>query len=194
MLDEAKVKELGATWGRYKDIDGDGIPWRSIPGTAGPTYFTRGSGHNAMALYSERPEDYSGNMDRLSRKFQTAKTLVPAPIVHVEPGAKVGIIAYGSSDFAVQESRDQLLDEAGLKTSYLLLRAYPFTSGVEEFIRRHDRVYVVEQNHDGQMRKLLLMAIDPALVTRLRSVRHYDGLPIDARGITDALLKQEHAK
>jgi 2-oxoglutarate ferredoxin oxidoreductase subunit alpha len=108
-------------------------------------------------------------------------------------GASIGIIAYGSSDFAVQESRDQLRAESGLKTDYLRLRAYPFTPNVEDFIRSHDRVYVVEQNRDAQMLKLLRMDMDPALATKGRSVLHYNGLPIDARSITDAVLAQEKA-
>ena len=191
VLDEAKVKELGASWGRYKDVDGDGIPWRSLPGTPSPAFFTRGSGHNEMAQYSERPDDYVKNMERLVRKFDTAKTIVPGPVLEAEAGATVGVIAFGSSHWAVQESRDQLREEAGLKTDYLRLRAYPFSPDVEEFIRRHDRVYVVEQNRDGQMMSLLRMDVDPALQTKLRSVLHYNGLPIDARSITDAVRTLE---
>ena len=193
VLDEAKVKELGASWGRYKDVDGDGIPWRSLPGTNTPAFFTRGSGHNEMAQYTERPDDYVKNLDRLARKFETARTIIPAPVVESTPGAAVGIIAYGSSHFSVQESRDQLLDETGLPTSYLRLRAYPFTRAVEEFVRQYDRVYVVGQNRDGQMLSLLRMDLDPALATRLHSVRHYNGLPIDARSITDEITRQEKA-
>lgn len=191
VLTPDKVKELAGTWGRYKDLDGDGIPWRTLPGTGTPAFFTRGSGHNEMALYSEKAEDYTKNVDRLARKFDTAKTLVPAPVVQVEPAAKVGIIAYGSSHFAVEEARDQLREESRIETSYLRLRAYPFTPAVEDFIRRHDRVYVVEQNRDGQMMSLLRMDTDPASVVRLRSVLHYNGLPIDARSITDGILAQE---
>ena len=192
VLDEAKVKELSA-WGRYKDVDGDGIPWRTLPGTGMPAFFTRGSGHNEMAQYTERPDDYVKNLDRLARKFDTAKTIVPAPVLEAEAGASIGIIAYGSSHFAVQESRDQLNEEKGLKTSYLRLRAYPFTPAVEEFVRRHDRVYVVEQNRDGQMFTLLRMDLDAALATRMRSVLHYNGLPVDARSITDEITAQERA-
>jgi 2-oxoglutarate ferredoxin oxidoreductase subunit alpha len=181
-------------WGALnKDFEGDGIRWRSLPGTPAPAFFTRGSGHNEMAQYTERPDDYIKNLDRLARKFDTARTIVPAPVVAIEPGAKVGVIAYGSSDFAVEESRDQLQAERGLRTSYLRLRAYPFTPAVEEFIRQHDRIYVVEQNRDAQMLKLLRMEMDPALQTRLRSVLHYNGLPIDARSITDAIVAQESA-
>jgi 2-oxoglutarate ferredoxin oxidoreductase subunit alpha len=192
VLDEAKLKELGAAWGRYKDVDGDGIPWRSLPGSGMPAFFTRGSGHDERAAYSERPDDYVRNVDRLARKFETAKTLVPQPIADAVTGARVGIIAYGTSHWAVEESRDQLSEEARLSTSYLRVRAYPFSPAVDEFIRRHDRVYVVEQNRDAQMLSLLRMDIDPALQTRLRSVLHYNGLPIDARSITDGILAQEN--
>src|SRR5688572_17529658 len=191
VLDEAKVRELGATWGRYKDLDGDGIPWRTLPDTNTPAFFTRGSGHNAMAQYTERADDYVTNLDRLAKKFETARRLVPAPIDESVAGAKVGIIAYGSSHWAVTESRDQLQAEASLSTSYLRLRAYPFSEAVEDFVRRHERVYVVEQNRDAQMMSLLRMDLDPALQTRLRSVLHYSGLPIDARSVTVSILAQE---
>jgi 2-oxoglutarate ferredoxin oxidoreductase subunit alpha len=190
VLDEAKLKELG-TWGRYKDVDGDGIPWRTLPGTGMPAFFTRGSGHNEMAQYTERPDDYLKNLNRLVRKFETAKQLVPQPIVQDEPGAKVGIIAFGSSHWAVEESRDQLREEAHLPTSYIRVRAYPFTPELHDFIRRHDRVYVVEQNRDAQMLSLLRMDGEPQYATRLRSVLHYNGLPIDARSVTDGILAQE---
>jgi 2-oxoglutarate ferredoxin oxidoreductase subunit alpha len=190
VLDDARVRELGASWGRYKDVDGDGIPWRTLPGTGTPSYFTRGSGHNEMAQYTERPDDYVRNLDRLARKLDTARTLLPGPVVTEVAGASVGIIAFGSSHWAVEESRDQLREEHGLETSYLRLRAYPFTPAVDDFIRRYERVYVVEQNRDGQMLALLRMDGDPALATRLRSVRHYNGLPIDARSITDAIVEQ----
>jgi 2-oxoglutarate ferredoxin oxidoreductase subunit alpha len=194
VLDEAKVRELGASWGRYKDIDGDAIPWRSLPDTPAPSFFTRGSGHNAMAAYSERPDDYQNNLDRLARKFETAKSLVPPPVVDLKAGAKIGLVAYGSSNFAVEESRDQLREEQGIETSCLRLRAYPFTAVLEDFIRRHDRVYVIEQNRDAQMLSLMKMDGDPALATKLRSVLHYNGLPIDARSITDGILAHEGTK
>ena len=191
VLDEAKLRELAASWGRYKDVDGDGVPWRSVPGTGGPAFFTRGSGHNEIAQYSERPDDYVRNMDRLLRKFDTARTMVPAPVLQGDPAAKVGIIAFGSSHWAVEEAQDQLREEAGLHTSYLRLRAYPFTPVVDDFIRQHDRIYVVEQNRDHQMLSLLLMDGEAAFAPRLRSVLHYNGLPIDARSITDSILEQE---
>jgi 2-oxoglutarate/2-oxoacid ferredoxin oxidoreductase subunit alpha len=191
VLDEAKLRELAASWGRYKDVDGDGVPWRTIPGGVGPAFFTRGSGHNEMAQYTERPDDYVRNLDRLARKFDTARTLVPQPVVERDPQASVGIIAFGSSHWAVDEARDQLREEAGLKTSYLRLRAYPFTPAVDDFIRQHDRIYVVEQNRDHQMLSLLLMDGEAQHAARLRSVLHYNGLPIDARSITDGILLQE---
>jgi 2-oxoglutarate ferredoxin oxidoreductase subunit alpha len=193
VLDAEGAKALAGTWGRYKDVDGDGIPHRTLPGSGAPAFFTRGSGHNEMALYSERPDDYVKNVDRLARKFETAKTLVPQPIVQDVDGAKVGIIAYGSSHFAVEESRDQLREEHGIDAAYLRLRAYPFPSLVNEFITRYERVYVVEQNRDGQMLSLLRMDVDAASVVRLRSVLHYNGLPIDARSITDSIVAQEKA-
>jgi len=193
VLDEAKVRELGASWGRYKDVDGDGIPWRSLPGTNAPSFFTRGSGHNDQALYTERPDDYVKNLDRLAKKFDTAKGLIPKPILDAPKGARVGIIAFGSSDGAVQESRDQLREESQLQTAYLRLRAYPFTPEVEAFVRQYDRIYVVEQNRDAQMQSLLRIDLDPALATKLRSVRHYNGLPIDARSVTDGILSQERS-
>jgi len=132
-------------------------PYRTLPGTDHPkaAYFTRGSGHNEKALYSERPEDYQNLMERLARKFETARTLVPPALV-VETGkSKVGIIAYGTSDFAVTESRDQLKKEYGVEADYLRLRAYPFSREVRDFVASHERVYVVEQNRDAQMLSLL---------------------------------------
>ncbi len=194
VLDEAKLRELGATWGRYKDVDGDGIPWRSVPGTGMPSFFTRGSGHNEMALYTERSDDYVKNLDRLKRKFYTAKTIVPQPIVQEEAGAKIGIIAFGSSHWAVEEARDQLREESGIQTSYLRIRAYPFTPQIDEFIRKYDRIYVVEQNRDAQMLSLLLIDGEAQFAARLRSVLHYNGLPIDARSISDDILAQEKGR
>jgi 2-oxoglutarate ferredoxin oxidoreductase subunit alpha len=174
-------------------VDGDGIPWRSLPDTKAPGFFTRGSGHNEMAAYSERAEDYQNNLDRLSRKFETAKTLVPKPVVDIKAGAKVGIIGYGSSDFAILESRDQLREEHKLETSYLRLRAYPFTPELHDFIRRHDRVYLVEQNRDAQMLSLLLIDGDRTQSAKIQSVLHYNGMPIDARSVTDGIMAKERA-
>ena len=154
VLDDATLARIG-TWGRYEDVDGDGIPYRTLPATGQPAYFTRGSGHNAKGQYSERADDYVANMDRLRRKFDTARTLVPQPEIETVDGARIGLIAYGTSHWAVVESRDQLSDEGGLPTSYLRLRGYPFPDSVAAFIEAHDRVYVIEQNRDAQMLALL---------------------------------------
>jgi 2-oxoglutarate ferredoxin oxidoreductase subunit alpha len=147
-----------------------------------------------MAVYTERPDDYVRNVDRLAQKFHTARSFVPKPVVDHDPEAKVGIIAFGSSHWAVEEARDQLREETGLRTSYLRLRAYPFTAEVDEFIRQYDRIYVVEQNRDAQMLSLLLMDGEAQFAQRLRSVLHYNGLPIDARSITDDMLEQEGSR
>jgi 2-oxoglutarate/2-oxoacid ferredoxin oxidoreductase subunit alpha len=178
---------------RYKDVDGDAIPYRTLPGTDHPkaAYFTRGSGHNEKAAYTERPDDYQNLMERLGRKFDTARTLVPAPEVVQTGKSKIGLIAFGSSDFAVRESRDQLKKEYGLETDYLRLRAFPFSPEVAAFVASHTRVYVIEQNRDGQMLSLLKLDLSSDQVAKLRSVRHYDGLPLDARTVTDKLVLQE---
>lgn len=178
-------------WGRYADVDGDGIPYRSLPGQFGPAYFTRGSGHNAKAHYSEKPDDYTSNIDRLARKFETARAHVPAPEIDRRAGARVGIIAYGTSHWAIVESRDQLRDEAGVETSYLRVRAYPFTQDIGAFIDAHDRVYVVEQNRDGQLLGLLRQELSGTQIGKLASVRHYNGLPIDARSVTEEIRAHE---
>jgi 2-oxoglutarate ferredoxin oxidoreductase subunit alpha len=191
LLTPEKLKELGDGWGRYKDVDGDGIPYRTIPGDGMPSYFTRGSGHNAKGQYSERPDDYVENMDRLSRKFETARTHVPAPVVQSNPKAKIGLIGYGTSHFATEESRDQLLEETKVETSYFRLRAYPFTPELARFIDAHERVYVIEQNRDAQLLQLMKLELTPERQTKLRSVLHYSGLPIDARSVTDDVLAQE---
>ena len=178
---------------RYKDVDGDGIPYRTLPGTDHPkaAYFTRGSGHNEKALYTERPDDYQNLMERLARKFETARTMVPAPEVVQTGKSNIGLIAFGSSDFAVRESRDQLKKEYALETDYLRLRAFPFSPEVHAFIAAHSRVYVIEQNRDGQMLSLLKLDLSVDDVTKLRSIRHFDGLPLDARTVTDKLVLQE---
>jgi 2-oxoglutarate ferredoxin oxidoreductase subunit alpha len=190
LLTPEVLKRIGE-WGRYLDVDGDGIPYRTIPGDGMPAAFTRGSGHNAKGQYSERADDYVNNLDRLARKFETARAHVPKPEVHVDPQAKVGLVAYGSSHWAILESRDQLREEAGVVASYLRLRAYPFTRDLLEFIDAHDRVYVVEQNRDRQLLQLMRTELSPERIAKLRSVRHYNGLPIDARSVTDDLLAQE---
>jgi 2-oxoglutarate ferredoxin oxidoreductase subunit alpha len=192
ILSEEDLQRLGG-FARYKDVDNDGIPYRTLPGTnhAQAAYFTRGSGHNEKAQYSERPDDYVQNMDRLARKFETARSAVPAPIKHVDGTSKIGIIAYGTSHWALLETCDQLTEEFRLKADYLRIRAYPFNRDVHDFVRNHDRIYVVEQNRDAQMLQLLKLDVSPEQTVKLRSVRHYNGLPIDARSITDEIISQE---
>jgi 2-oxoglutarate ferredoxin oxidoreductase subunit alpha len=184
------LKKLGE-WGRYRDVDGDGIAYRTVPGDGMPAFFTRGSGHNEKAQYSERPDDYVENVDRLNRKFETARNYVPAPIVDQNKNAKIGVIGYGTSHWAIGESRDQLREETQVETSYFRLRAYPFTQELGAFIDAHERIYIVEQNRDAQLLMLMKLELSPERVAKLRSVLHYNGLPIDARSITDDLLAQE---
>jgi len=190
ILSKEKLEELGGKWGRYVDVDDDGIAWRSIPGTDAPSYFTRGSGHDSMARYSERPEDYKATVDRLTKKYETARKFVPKPIVDVRRGAKIGFIAFGTTDFPLQESRHQLRSERNIETSYLRLRALPFTDDVKSFVANHDRVYIVEQNRDGQMGDLIRLEVGEDQ-KKLRKILHYTGLPCDARSITDAVLHME---
>jgi 2-oxoglutarate ferredoxin oxidoreductase subunit alpha len=190
VLDAETLARLGS-WGRYKDVDGDGIPYRTIPGNDMPAYFTRGSGHNEKGQYSERPDDYVNNMDRLRRKFESARQHVPKPEVEHADGSEIGIIGYGTSHWAIEESRDQLQREFGVRTGYLRLRAYPFTPELDEFLDRYTRIYLVEQNRDAQMASLIRLECTPAQAAKLRSVLHYSGLPIDARSVTDAIEMQE---
>jgi 2-oxoglutarate ferredoxin oxidoreductase subunit alpha len=192
VLDKQDLEKLGG-FARYKDLDGDGVGYRTLPGTNHPSaaYFTRGSGHNDKSNYSERPDDYENNMERLNRKFETARSFVPRPEILRGANAKIGIIAYGTSHWGIIESRDQLRNEYAIETDYLRLRAYPFTREVHEFIEQHERVYVVEQNRDAQMLSLLKLDLKPELITRLRSIAHLDGLPLDARSVTDELSTME---
>jgi len=191
VLSKEDLDRLG-TFERYRDVDGDGVGYRTLPGTEHPAaaYFTRGTGHNEKSQYSERPDDFEKNMERINRKFNTARSFVPRP--EVETGkSKIGIIAYGTSHWAIIESRDQLRQEYNIETDYLRLKAYPFTREVHEFIEKHDRVYIVEQNRDAQMASLIKLDIKPELITKLRSIAHIHGLPLDARSVTDELMSME---
>jgi 2-oxoglutarate ferredoxin oxidoreductase subunit alpha len=182
----AEVKD----WGRYKDVDGDGIPYRTLPGTPGGkgAYLTRGSGHNAYAQYSEKPEDYLEVMGRLKRKYETAKAYVPGPVFRNQ-GSEKGVLAFGSSDPAVIEAQD-ILAAQGLKTDYLRLRALPFTAEVDAYVKEKKVVYVVEQNRDGQMANLFRETY-PEHATKFKSVLHYDGHAIDAKSIVDQITAFE---
>ncbi|HEX6798447.1 MAG TPA: hypothetical protein VF116_12125, partial [Ktedonobacterales bacterium] len=173
------------------DVDGDGIPYRTIPGTEHPAaaYFTRGSGHNARAAYTERADEWEENLARLARKHEFARTLVPQPLVDEVAGAEIGIIAYGSSDPAIVEAR-AMLAAAGVKTSYLRLRALPTSPALNAFVARYPRLYVVENNFDGQMRRILQTEV-PEHAVKLISVNKCDGLPLTGRWVARSILEQE---
>lgn len=191
VLSAEELKRLNGSWKRYADVDNDGIGWRTLPGTDHPmaAYFTRGTGHTEAATYTERPEDWQKNLERLARKHETARTLVPAPVIHMTDGAAVGIISYGSNDPAIPEARDRLAAR-GVQTSYLRLRALPLEHTLVEFIKRHQRLYVVENNMDGQMHSLIHLHA-PEHAARVVSIAKCDGLPLSARWITEAILEQE---
>jgi 2-oxoglutarate ferredoxin oxidoreductase subunit alpha len=192
VLTAADLEKLGG-FARYRDVDGDGVGYRTLPGTNHPAaaYFTRGSGHNDKAQYTEREDDYVNNMNRLSHKFEVMRQFVPAPVLNYVEGARIGFIYFGTSDYAVRESCDQLRGEHRIEASYLRLRAFPFTPQMTEFIERHDRVYVVDQNRDAQLLGLMRLELAPELIAKLRSVRYFGGLPLDASTITDEIVKQE---
>jgi 2-oxoglutarate ferredoxin oxidoreductase subunit alpha len=197
-LDRGKVltaEDLNRLGGfaRYKDVDGDAIGYRTLPGTDHPkaAYFTRGSGHNESAAYTEKPDEYVAVMERLARKFDTARTLVPAPVVERSTGSRIGIIAYGTSHYAIVESLDQIKKVHDLDIDYLRVRAYPFNDEVDEFVAAHDRIYVVEQDRDGQLASLLKLDLPAEHVTKLRSILHFNGLPIDAESVTSELVTKE---
>lgn len=196
-LDRGKVltaedlERLKGDWGRYRDVDHDGIPYRTLPGTNHPAagYFTRGSGHDEEARYTENAEVYARNMDRLARKHEGAREHLPQPVID-ESGSAVGVIAFGSTDAAVVEARDELA-AARLPIDYLRVRALPLARSVVDFVRRHDRVYVVEQNRDGQLYDIIRLELPADLVGKVHSIRHYDGRPIPASAISAPILKAE---
>ncbi|MFN0168912.1 MAG: 2-oxoacid:acceptor oxidoreductase subunit alpha, partial [Bryobacteraceae bacterium] len=192
VLTAEQLEERGG-FARYKDVDGDGVGYRTLPGTrhSAAAYFTRGSGHNEKALYSEREDDYVNNLDRLARKLDAMRTYVPKPVASLRPGAVIGMVCCGTSRYAAEESCDQLDKEFGLAVSGLRLQAYPFTSDLIDFIERHERVYVLDQNRDGQLLGLMRLDLEPRLLEKLRSVRHYTGLPMDARSVTEQIVRQE---
>jgi 2-oxoglutarate/2-oxoacid ferredoxin oxidoreductase subunit alpha len=194
VLTSADLDRLGG-FARYKDVDGDGIGWRTLPGTEHPkaAYFTRGTGHDENAAYSEDGVVFERNMERLARKLETARSLVPPPEHHGAGSAGVGLLAYGSSHPALLEARDRLRAERGLETDYLRVRGYPFAREVHAFVERHERVYVVEQNRDAQLAALLKLDLAPELVGRLRPVAHVNGLPLDARSVIDEILTLEES-
>ena len=186
-LDSERFKD----WGRYLDMDGDGIPYRTVLGNRHPRagYFARGTGHDEYTNYSEDPEIWARSLERLSLKFETARGFVPAPELHPVEGARVGIIAFGSADPAVREAQDRLTAQ-DLPVDYLRLRALPINEEVRQFIHNHERVYVVEMNRDGQLQQILSLEV-PERATALIPVTHNDGLPLTASWITQAILQEE---
>ena len=186
------LKKLGS-FARYRDVDGDAVGYRTLPGTKHPkaAYFTRGSGHNDAAVYTEKPDEYLVVMERLLRKFESARKLVPAPVAVKDKTSKIGFLAYGTTDFALRESMDQIKKEHKLDVDYLRIRAYPFAHEIHDFVAAHERVYVVEQDRDAQLASLLKLDLPAEQVTKLRSILHYNGLPIDARSITEEFVTKE---
>ena len=184
--------ESGKDFGRYLDVDGDGIPYRTLPGTdnAYAAFFTRGSGHNEKGLYSEKPQDYVGNMDRLKRKFETARKMMPKAAFEERPGATTGLLCFGSSHYGTTEARDKLSQSFGIEMDYCRLRALPPGPEVRDFIERHDRVYVVEQNRDAQLMTIFRDEY-PELSTKLVSIRQYNGLPLDATTVIDGVINTD---
>jgi 2-oxoglutarate ferredoxin oxidoreductase subunit alpha len=191
VLWEVDLEKLQDGWARYRDVDGDGIPYRTLPGNRHPkaAYFTRGTGHNDEAVYSEEPEVWRKNLNRLKKKYDTARAYVPAPVVETQDGARTGIIAFGSSVTAIEEARHQL-QGGGISTDFLRVRAVPFIAEIGDFIRKHEHNYVVELNRDGQLHQLLTLEY-PDLATRLISVAYTDGLPLTARLVGEAILSHE---
>jgi 2-oxoglutarate ferredoxin oxidoreductase subunit alpha len=190
VLSAEDLDRIGS-FARYRDVDQDGITYRTLPGNSHPlaAYFNRGTGHDEKGSYSERPEDWEGNLRRIWRKMETARGYMPRPVIHRGASAGVGLIAYGSTDPAVQEARE-LLSEEGLETDYLRLRAVPFTEEVGAFVRDHDRTYVVEMNLDGQMRQLLQLEY-PERATSLLSIAKVDGMPLTARWLAESLRRAQ---
>lgn len=195
VLDAEQLQQFidkNGKWGRYLDVDGDGIAYRTLPGTDHPraAYFTRGTGHNEMAVYSERGDDWVKNMTRLRLKFETARKVVPAPMSEITPGRDIGIITFGSNHDAIREGRDRLSAD-GIETNYMRVRALPFASEVRDFVRSHKRVYVIENNFDGQLHQLLRMDIAEN-TTHMKSLALGDTLPMTPKFVHETILKHEN--
>ena len=187
---QAFIDEHGK-WGRYMDVDGDGVPYRTIPGTDHPfsAYFARGTGHDDMATYSERSDDWIENMHRLRQKMDTARAMLPQPIIDEANGADIGIISFGTNDEAIREARDWLAND-GIKTDYLRVRALPLAAAVSDFISAHKSVFVIENNFDGQLNQLIRIE-HPEDISQLRSLPLGDGLPMTPSWIYESIREQE---
>ena len=188
VLSEEDLEKLGE-FARFRDVDGDGITYRTLPGNEHPLspWLARGTGHDENAVYSERPNDWLKNMERINRKHETAKQYVPKPVMQRQDDARIGLIAFGSSDPAVVEARDRLAGD-GIATDYLRIRALPFTKEVSEFIRQHEQIYVIEMNFDGQMRQLLQLEV-PEEAAKIRSLSLSNGLPLSAGWVVESIIE-----
>ncbi len=191
VLWEEDFKTMNGTWGRYLDIDGDGIPYRSVMGNRNPqsSYFARGTGHNESARYTEDSETWVRIQERIKKKYRTARGMMPKPIVNLEKDAAFGFISVGSANAPVQEAR-HLMAEEGIQTDYMRIRAVPFSDEIREFILRHPRHYVVELNRDGQLHQLLTLEFAD-LSDRIVSVSYSDGLPLTASWVKERVMEKE---
>jgi 2-oxoglutarate ferredoxin oxidoreductase subunit alpha len=191
ILWEEDLEKIKDEWGRYLDLDGDNIPYRTVPGNKHPrsAYYARGTGHDDFANYSEKPEEWEENLNRIDRKIESSRAILPKPEITTRSGAKSGVIAFGSTDSAVREACDSLQDE-GLILDYLRVRALPVASEVLDFILAYERIYVVENNRDGQMHSILSLEL-PDRAPALVSVSHIDGMPLSADWIIAAVMEEE---
>jgi 2-oxoglutarate ferredoxin oxidoreductase subunit alpha len=179
-------------FGRYLDIDGDGIPYRTLPGTNPKgSYFTRGSGHNRFGGYTEDASEYQDVVDRLLVKWETAKNLVPKPAVSFSKNNEIGIISIGSCDDAIREARD-IMKKQGQKMNYLRVKAFPFTKEVQKFLDAHKRIFVIEQNRDGQLAKLLISETGVES-KKIKSIRLYNGIPIFSKDVVEKIQSELNA-
>jgi 2-oxoglutarate ferredoxin oxidoreductase subunit alpha len=190
---EELLQQRDGDWGRYLDIDGDGIPYRTVIGNRHPhaSYFTRGTGHDEYARYNEEPEVWERISQRLMKKFETAKELVPGPVIEWVENPSFSIISFGSTEGAVKEAK-HIFAEKGIMVDTMRIRSKPFTLEVREFIQQHERNYVVEANDDGQLRQLLILDM-PECVSHLKQASKNDGVPIAAMTIVNMILEQEKA-
>jgi 2-oxoglutarate ferredoxin oxidoreductase subunit alpha len=191
VLWEADLERLKGDWVRYKDVDRDFIPYRTLPGNQHPraAYFARGSGHDENGLYSEDPIDWHNLLERLKNKFESARTVVPDPVIDIQPGAEIGILAFGSTESAIKEARYQFTNK-NIKTDFMRLRAVPFSRKVGEFLNNHRRNYIVEMNRDGQLYKLLTLDFQARALSMV-SIAYTDGLPLTAERVYQSIIDQE---
>jgi 2-oxoglutarate ferredoxin oxidoreductase subunit alpha len=184
---DREVFEAFEDFGRYLDVDGDGIPYRTLPGSGMDPILYRGTGHDTKGVYSEKPQDYVDLMARLKRKINNAREVLPAPLLREEIECEVGVIYLGSMENTIQEI-DDILEETGMKVSQCRVRALPMSSQVEDFIRRHETTIVLEINRDGQLWGILRKELPNDLVTKIHSVAYSDGQPPRARIYSDLIL------